>query len=49
MADIATRANGFSTESLGTYFRLESKKVTGFALTFDELILHPCILARGNG
>jgi hypothetical protein len=34
---------------LATDFRLESKKVTGFALTLNEQILHISIFAREEG
>ncbi len=33
----------------GTDPRLESKKITGFALSLDDQILHLCIFARRNG
>lgn len=33
---------------LGTDLRLESKKVTGFALLLDDKILHLCIFTRAN-
>ena len=32
----------------GTEFRIESKKITGFALSLDDQILHICIFAREN-
>ena len=34
---------------LGTDLRLESKKIIGFALSLDDLILHLCIFTRING
>ena len=34
---------------LGTDFRLESRKVTGFALALNDQILHVSIFARTNG
>ncbi len=34
---------------LGTDFRLESKKITGFALALIDQILHIAIFARANG
>ncbi|MFH1952501.1 MAG: DUF6569 family protein [Pseudomonadota bacterium] len=34
---------------LGTDFRLESKKVTGFALALDDQVLHVSIFARVDG
>ena len=34
---------------LGTDFRIESKKVTGFALAFNDQILHSSIFARADG
>ena len=34
---------------LGTDFRLESRKVTGFALALEDQLLHVSIFARANG
>jgi len=34
---------------LGTDFRLESRKITGFALALDDQILHMSIFARADG
>jgi len=34
---------------LGIDFRLEAKKVTGFALALDDQLLHISIFARANG
>ena len=34
---------------LGTDFRLESRKVTGFALALDDQLLHVSIFARADG
>jgi len=34
---------------LGTDFRIESKKITGFALALDEQLLHISIFARADG
>ena len=34
---------------LGTDFRLESRKITGFALAFDDRLLHVSIFARADG
>lgn len=33
----------------GIELRIESKKITGFALSFDDQILHLCIFSRGSG
>jgi len=35
--------------SLGTDFRLESRKVTGFALALDDQLLHISIFGRADG
>jgi hypothetical protein len=48
------KALGAETESrpsvgLGTDFRMESKKITGFALALDEKILHLSLFALDNG
>ena len=34
---------------LGTDCRMESKKITGFALLLDDQILHLCLFPKGNG
>jgi hypothetical protein len=34
---------------LGTDLRMESRKITGFALPLDDQIMHPCIFIRENG
>ena len=33
---------------LGTDYRLESRKMTGFALALDDQILHLCMFARDS-
>ena len=47
-ATLAADAEGRPSVGLGTDFRLESKKVTGFALAFDNKVLHVSIFARTN-
>ncbi|MBW2030652.1 MAG: hypothetical protein JRJ31_16435 [Deltaproteobacteria bacterium] len=54
VTDFMKAARGARTEThpsvgLGTDLRLESKKVTGFALSLDDQILHLCIFTRSNG
>ena len=48
-AALSASAEARPSVGLGTDFRLESKKVTGFALALDDQILHVSIFARGNG
>ena len=46
----ATASAGISPSvGLGTDFRLESKKITGFALALDDHLLHLSIFARAGG
>ena len=48
----ATRAaqiENHPSVGLGTDLRIESKKVTGFALSLDDQLLHLCVFARSNG
>ncbi len=45
-ATLAAEAEGRPSVGLGTDFRLESKKVTGFALALDDQVLHVSIFAR---
>ena len=47
-ATLAADAEGRPSVGLGTDFRLESRKVTGFALTLDDQLLHISIFARAN-
>jgi hypothetical protein len=47
-ADAAT-VEGRSGAGLGTDFRIESRKVTGFALALNDQILHVSIFARADG
>ena len=48
-ASRAAQIENHSSVGLGTDLRLESKKVTGFALLLDDKILHLCIFTRING
>ena len=48
-ATLSADAEGRPSVGLGTDFRLESKKVTGFALAFDDQVLHVSIFARTDG
>jgi hypothetical protein len=44
------QADSHQSVGLGTDYRLESKRCTGFALAFDELVLHLSVFARtSNG
>ena len=44
------QAESHQSVGLGTDYRLESKKCTGFALGFDEMVLHLSVFARtSNG
>jgi len=45
----AAGSEGCPGVGLGTDFRLESKEITGFALTLNDQILHLSVSARGNG
>ena len=46
---LSASAEARTTVGLGTDFRLESRKLTGFALALDDQILHVSIFARANG
>ena len=46
---LSANAKARPSVGLGTDFRLESKKVTGFALALDEQLLHISIFARADG
>ena len=48
-ATLAAKAEGRPSVGLGTDFRLESRKITGFALSLDGKVLHVSIFARTNG
>ena len=48
-ATLAADAEGRRSVGLGTDFRLESRKVTGFALALDDQLLHISIFGRANG
>lgn len=48
-ASHAARVETHPSVGLGTDYRLESKKITGFALALDGQILHLSIFARTNG
>ncbi len=43
------KAEGRPSVGLGTDFRLQSKKVTGFALALDDQILHVSIFGLADG
>ena len=44
------QADSHQSVGLGTDYRLDSKKCTGFALAFDEMVLHMSVFARtSNG
>jgi hypothetical protein len=45
----AAGSEGRPGVGLGTDFRIESRKVTGFALALNDQILHLSVFARGNG
>ena len=47
-AALAASTEGRASVGLGTDFRMESKKVTGFALALDEQLLHISIFARAD-
>jgi hypothetical protein len=46
---IGTETESRPSVGLGTDFRMESKKITGFALALDEKILHLSLFALTNG
>ncbi len=46
---LSVGAEGRPSVGLGTDFRLESKRIAGFALTLDDQLLHISIFARANG
>jgi len=48
-AAFSANAEGRPGVGLGTDFRIESRKVTGFALALNDQILHLSVFARGNG
>ena len=48
-AAVSASAEVSSSVGLGNDFRLESKKLTGFALALDDQLLHVSIFARANG
>ncbi len=48
-AAFAANAQTHPAVGLGTNCRLESKKVTGFALTLNEQVLHISIFTRADG
>ena len=47
-AALAAGAEGHPSVGMGTDFRLESGKVTGFALTLDDKVLHISVFERTN-
>jgi len=48
-ATLSANAEARPSVGLGTDFRLESKKITGFALALDDQLLHISIFARADG
>ena len=46
---LTAEADSHPAVGLGTDFRLESKKLTGFALILDDHLLHLSAFARQNG
>jgi hypothetical protein len=48
-AALAADAERHSAVGLGTYFRLESRKIIGFSLALDDQLIHASIFARANG
>ena len=46
---LSADAEAHPAVGLGTDFRLESKKITGFALALDDQLLHVSIFARAGG
>ena len=45
----AAGSEGQAGVGLGTDFRIESRRVTGFGLVLNEKVLHLSVFARGNG
>ena len=48
-ANLSASAESHPAVGMGTDFRIESKKVTGFALALNDQILHLSIFARADG
>jgi len=48
-ASHAARVEIHPSVGLGTDYRLEFKKITGFVLTLDGQVLHLSIFAKANG
>lgn len=48
-ASLTARVESHASVGLGTDSRIESKKVTGFALALDDQTLHLSIFAKGDG
>jgi hypothetical protein len=48
-AALSAGAEGRPSVGLGVDFRLESGKVTGFALAFDDQVIHVSIFSRTDG
>ncbi len=48
-ATFSAQTEGHPSVGLGTDFRIESKKITGFALALDDQLLHVSIFALANG
>ena len=46
---LSAKAETRPSVGLGTDFRLESRKITGFALALDDQLLHVSIFARADG
>jgi len=46
---LSAKAETRPSVGLGTDYRLESRKITGFALALDEQLLHISIFARADG
>ncbi len=46
---LSADAESHPSVGLGTDFRLESRKITGFALALDDQLLHVSIFARADG
>jgi len=44
----SSRAEGYPSVGLGTDYRLESRKMMGFALALEDQILHLCMFARDS-
>jgi len=47
-ATLSADAEGRPSVDLGTDFRLESRKITGFALALDDQLLHVSIFSRAD-